>query len=57
MTLLDLWCIYMPWHKFRKIRISNNVDKLICRHCGREFGINYEVEVVLPWGLVNCDTI
>jgi hypothetical protein len=42
-------CLVLPWHKFVvKERVSIQSEYLRCS-CGKEYGINHDVGVILPW--------
>lgn len=42
-------CAFLFWHRIVvKRRVSRDSDYLRCS-CGREYGINHGVRVVLPW--------
>ena len=45
----QMLCLWLPWHRFivRK-RMSAQTDYLRCS-CGREYGINHDARVILPW--------
>lgn len=42
-------CLRLPWHRFvERRRVSVQSEYLRCS-CGREYGINHDVRVILPW--------
>ena len=37
-------------HKYRLLKkFDNNVSKIECGRCKKQFGINHDVRAVLPW--------
>ena len=52
LTFRQMLCLWLPWHKFVvRRRVSKESDYLRCS-CGKEYGINYSVHVILPWSEV-----
>lgn len=46
----DIWCCWMPWHKWKIIeQLSRQSQKIECQYCHRQYGINHDFKVVLPW--------
>lgn len=50
--MLSFWqrlCFWLPWHKIvARKRASASSEYLRCS-CGREYGMNHDVRVILPW--------
>jgi hypothetical protein len=43
-------CFAWPWHKLRVMEnLSENCQRICCKRCGRQYAINHDVRVVLPW--------
>jgi hypothetical protein len=49
LTLLEWWCLKMPWHRWAVVKEYGRSRHIRCQHCGREYGMNDDVCVVLPW--------
>jgi hypothetical protein len=51
--MLRMWmCCFLPWHRWTKCApVSPNSDKLTCS-CGREYGMNNDQQIMLPWWMV-----
>ena len=50
--LLQLYvsCRLLGNHKYKLLKkFDNNVSKVECSRCKKQFGINYDVRSVLPW--------
>ena len=47
---MGVWsCTHLPWHRFViRRRVSEQSEKVTCS-CGRSYGINHDVRVILPW--------
>lgn len=54
MRKLYRWLACRLWqdHRLRATRVSPQSDHLRCIDCGREWGINYDVGVAVPWHYV-----
>lgn len=49
LSFREMLCLYLPWHKFvARKRVSAQSDYVRCS-CGREYGMNHDVRVILPW--------
>lgn len=48
-------CLWLWWHRLVEVRaVSAQSDYLRCS-CGREYGLNHDVRVVVPYEAVrNC---
>jgi hypothetical protein len=52
LSFREMLCFWLPWHKLIVCkRVSVQCDYLRCS-CGREYGINHDVRVILPWSSV-----
>ena len=42
-------CLWLPWHAIvTRWRLTQDAEKIVCR-CGRAFGVNHGVRLILPW--------
>lgn len=49
LSFRQMLCLWLPWHRFVvRRRVSAQSDYLKCS-CGREYGMNRDVRVILPW--------
>jgi hypothetical protein len=41
---------WLGWHRFFKItRLSAQSDHIGCKACRRQWGMNHDVRVIVPW--------
>lgn len=49
MTLRMLLCLYPPWHKWKRVRWLSERSSLARCSCGRQYAMNHDVGIILPW--------
>lgn len=49
LSFRQMLCLWLPWHRWvARKKVSAQSDYLRCS-CGREYGMNHDVRVILPW--------
>lgn len=52
-SLLGWWCIWARWHPWRFVaRVSQATDLFECKRCHRQWALNHDTQITLPWHLV-----
>lgn len=53
MGIGNLLCLWLPWHRWTKLRdLSEQARLYECERCRRRWAMNYVMRCVLPWDTV-----
>ncbi len=48
-----LLCLPWPWHQLQHLRhVGINCSHVSCVRCGRDYGVNHDLGIILPWSQV-----